>query len=687
MNLLVPLVLIGWVPATLLFFVWLPAHRAVVAATIVAWLFLPVASIRLSGIPDLTKSSAPMYGLLLSLLLLDRGRVVTMRPVWLDLPMVAWCLIPLPTSLANDLGLYDGLSGVLNQTITWGLPYFLGRAYLSDLNGLRELAAGIVIGGLVYVPLCLLEIRMSPQLHRIVYGYFASPLSHAMRYGGFRPMAFMATGLELGMWMAAASLLGVHLWLSGVLKRVWGLPFGLVLLPVLVVTTVLCKSVGAMLLLGLGLAVLWTTRLTRTRLPVWALLLAPVFYEATRTTGLWDGRSGVSLAQEWIDVERASSLNYRMNNEDILIAKAVQRPVLGWGGWSRARVFDDKGQDISITDGMWIITLGNYGSLGLAALTAVLLAPVAVLARRPARVWSASAFAPAGALAVISGLYMLDNLSNAMFNPIYVLAVGGLAGLASSPSALTEMGDGLADDLEAGGPLFLAALELDADEGQQGDLSADDITALLEQERAWRSAAEWLRQRREESTDGVDLRPHLALARARLGRTLARLGRAPEAVVECENALALRVALAFGNSGDPALTREVAEARNDVAWLLAVIPDPPRDDIERSVTLARQAARAFPDDPSYWNTLGAAYCRLGDWPAAVNALGRSAALSGGTSYDDVLLAIARAEQGDLDGARRALGMADARAGQGGHRRDFSSLRNEAESLIDRSVLL
>ena len=59
----------------------------------------------------------------------------------------------------------------------------------------------------------------------------------------------------------------------------------------------------------------------------------------------------------------------------------------------------------------------------------------------------APSFAPAAALAVLLGLYMLDNLSNAMYNPIYVLAAGGLAGMASSrPNRDTEDED---DEYEA----------------------------------------------------------------------------------------------------------------------------------------------------------------------------------------------------------------------------------------------
>ncbi len=291
---------------------------------------------------------------------------------------------PLPTSLSNDLGLYDGLSGVFNQSITWGLPYLLGRSYLGDAEGLRDLATGIVIGGLTYVPLCLYEIRMSPSF----IGWSTGSSLHR-----WRTRCAMAVTSRWSSWRpgSKSNVDGrrdapcCQLWLSGNLKQIQGVPFGGILLPILVVTTLLCKSVGALILLVVGLLVLWSTRLVKTRLPLWVLFLAPILYEVTRSTGLWDGQGAVSLAQQWIDGDAASSLDYRLHNEDLLITKALVRPLLGWGGWSRARVFDASGRDITITDGMWIIALGNYGALGLASLTGIFLAPLAVLARRPGR--------------------------------------------------------------------------------------------------------------------------------------------------------------------------------------------------------------------------------------------------------------------------------------------------------------
>ena len=376
MNILCYIALFGWIPVILLLFAALPSRRAVVVASISAWLFLPVAQFPLPGLPDYTKVSATTVGLLLGTVLFDGGRFSGLRLRWFDLPLLVWCVIPFASSVTNSLGAYDGLSGVVNRTLTWGLPYLIGRAYFSDLDGLRELATGILVGGLIYMPLVPVGDSDEPQLHRIIYGYAPSGFSMAIRYGGFRPIVFMTTGLEVGMWMTAASLVGYWLWATGALRRLWGLPLGLLLLGLLV-TTVLCKSTGALILLALGISLLWVAVRSGSSLPIWAFVLVPMLYMQGATMGWWSGEDAVRLARV-LDEDRGGSLEFRLRNEDILTAKALQRPVFGWGGWGRSRVYDEEGNDISVTDGLWIIALGNSGMVGLGSLTATILLPVAV---------------------------------------------------------------------------------------------------------------------------------------------------------------------------------------------------------------------------------------------------------------------------------------------------------------------
>ncbi len=113
--------------------------------------------------------------------------------------MVIWCLCAFASSISNGLGIYDGIAASLVRIVTYGVPYLIGRIYLNNLNGMRQLAIGIFLGGLIYVPFCLLEVAISPQIHRMVYGYHGiREFGQAIRYGGFRPNVFMQHGLSVG---------------------------------------------------------------------------------------------------------------------------------------------------------------------------------------------------------------------------------------------------------------------------------------------------------------------------------------------------------------------------------------------------------------------------------------------------------------------------------------------------------
>jgi len=98
---------------------------------------------------------------------------------------------------------YDGFSEIVRAFIGWGLPYLIGRVYFNDLESLQELAVGIFIGGLIYIPFCWFEVRFSPQLHKWVYGFRQHSFIQNVRDGGYRPMVFMQHGLMVGMWMGA----------------------------------------------------------------------------------------------------------------------------------------------------------------------------------------------------------------------------------------------------------------------------------------------------------------------------------------------------------------------------------------------------------------------------------------------------------------------------------------------------
>ena len=58
--------LFAWIPIVVFIFVTRPPQRAVVIAFVFAWLFLPNLGWPLPGMPDYTKMSATVFGVMIS---------------------------------------------------------------------------------------------------------------------------------------------------------------------------------------------------------------------------------------------------------------------------------------------------------------------------------------------------------------------------------------------------------------------------------------------------------------------------------------------------------------------------------------------------------------------------------------------------------------------------------------------
>jgi hypothetical protein len=428
-NPIVLAAMLGLTPLALVLFSKLPPRRAMLATVLVGFLFLPQAAIELPGIPNFTKTTAIVAAVLAGALFFDAGRWSAFRPAWRDAPMLVFCVAPIATSLSNDLGLWDGFSVTFDTAVAAGLPYLFGRIYFQRAEALRDVAWGLFLAGLVYAPLCLWEMRMSPHLHSELYGFRAAPFVLSLRYGGYKPTVFLEDGLMLSLFMASASLAGA--WLVRRRERLFGFPLWLPVLA-LCATTVLCRSVGAVLLLGAGLAALASLRMLRTGVVLWLMLLFVPAYMVARASRALEAAPVVALAEMLVDEERAASLVIRLENEDRVCEKAWKRPLLGWGAWGRAQVIDEAtGRQISITDGLWIILFGQRGLLGLGLFTLVLLAPVwSFFRRHRAHTWLSPPLAGASFACAYLLMHAVDSLANAKLSPVVYVSAGALTTLA-----------------------------------------------------------------------------------------------------------------------------------------------------------------------------------------------------------------------------------------------------------------
>lgn len=424
MFILVPLILIGWIPLVCLLFLTITPRRAVITSFLGAWMFLPVFGYNLPYLPSYTKVTAANISVLIAAALFDSKTLRSFRPSWFDIPFAIYCITPFFASLSNDLGIYDGLSSMLKRLIVWSVPYFIGRVYFTTLPAARDIAIGLIIGGLLYVPLCLWEIRMSPMLHVHIYGFRPDAFYHAVRYGGYRPTVFMQTGLMVGMWMATSSIMACWLWRQRVVTKIMGIPMSLVTV-ILLLTTLACKSTYAILLTITGLAVMFTSKWLRLNLPLAILIVVPPAYMISRTMDILPKEPLISLATVITDEHRAESFASRLIQEDLFTDRALEQPLLGWGGYNRYMPDEDDWH--GGVDALWLTTFGMSGLIGLVSINLAWLLPaVLTIILFPARTWSLRTVAPIAGLTGVLVIAMCDNLLNSMYNPIMAIIAGGL---------------------------------------------------------------------------------------------------------------------------------------------------------------------------------------------------------------------------------------------------------------------
>jgi tetratricopeptide (TPR) repeat protein len=438
------------------------------------------------------------------------------------------------------------------------------------------------------------------------------------------------------MWMTAATLTAIWLWMCGSLRRIGPFSMGSLLIPSLLITTVLCRSTGALILLFCGLLTLWLcTQFSSKLLACVLLLLAPIYY-SLRIPNIWTGDEIVRAIEIYVSPERAESLGFRFSCENMLTAKALQQPIWGWGGWGRSRITGEDGRDQAPTDGMWIIYFGQCGLAGLIAWTVVMILPSWWFLREySVQQWRTPIVGPLASIAVLLGLYQIDCLLNGFINPILLVAGGGL--ICVQASTLAHQ------------PLFWSTPE-------EGQFASVDRTRALQDSQQGFSAAIGVDRPNPAPTDCL-ARPtvpqeRLAQRYEELARALKNQGLSSETKDAWCYALEILNDLVLLYPEFVDLQKRRCDCANDLAWFLLHEPDPLVRNPEMAVELAMQATQIDAECAAYWNTLGAAYFAAGDALKATTALQRSVSLTGGgTGFDFVFLALAHDRLGHQEQAR------------------------------------
>lgn len=439
-NLFAFFILFAWPLLMLAAATVIPVRKVVLISILGGNLFLPATGIAISGFPNYTKLLAAGLGALLPAFFFAAPKLLSWRPKPLDLFFVGFLIAPAISSLVNGLGPYDATSTLVNRFLEWGVAYWLGRTLFTDLGALRDICVAVVVSGMLYTPLCLYEIRMSPQLSQMVYGFRPSAFGMTKRMGGWRPMVFMQHGLALAGWMACSALVAWILWRAKAVRDIWGIPIAWIAIGLVVVTIGLRSTGAAILLVGL-IGAAEFIQFSRLRPVLLAMVLVPMGYIVLRSVG-WYGHELVNVAEQVFGEDRAGSLDTRLENDAIIADKAMQKPLFGWGGWGRWRVDDEFGNDITISDSWWAILLGSTGFFGLICTYATFISPLIPLSRHKAR--TRIFIGPLGAAWALGFgvlLFVLDTLFNAMPNTSFMLMSATLVSVLPlvSPAAMRRM--------------------------------------------------------------------------------------------------------------------------------------------------------------------------------------------------------------------------------------------------------
>ncbi len=439
-NIIAYCALFGWPLVVFVLFRLLPRPNAAIWSILAGYLLLPPNfGIDFALVPTIDKVLIPsVFTAIAAWLFKDKvNDAVIGSPRSVSKPLIVLLLVfflgPFLTAYNNTepivlpgiyipgIRLYDVFGGI-NLLIITVLPYLIGRKLLAREELHSMLLRAFVWAGLVYSFLILIEVRLSPQLNTWVYGYFAHSFGQHIRNGGFRPIVFLNHGLWVGLFIATATLAAASMWKQSernLENLIW-----LLLTFWLFFILYLSKTLGAFILTGLFLPVVLFTSGRAQRLVAGAVAVAVLLYPVLRSADLVPIETVYEIALS-IDEDRANSFKFRIDNEDALLARALEKPIAGWGLWGRSNIFDpETGENVSILDGAWIITLGSFGWLGYIAQFGMLCLPLLILARKHPQAVSLST----SGLCILLVVNLIDLIPNATLTPLTFLTAGSLMG-------------------------------------------------------------------------------------------------------------------------------------------------------------------------------------------------------------------------------------------------------------------
>jgi hypothetical protein len=375
----------------------------------------------------LTKAWVGPAAALMGAIVFDSKTLLAFRPRWVDAPMFAWCIWPLLQSVfAATPSQPAALASASYLLGCWGLPWLLARLYFSDPEGQWLMLRALTYSAVACVPFSIFEGALGPDAYRLFFEAHPFRADGAERYLGFRPIGFFEHGNQFGIWVSLCALAAI--WQCVVLPPGRRRHISQAVAALSVVMALAAQSMGALLLLGAGVALLSSSRIIRTRVLVFgtlgALTLSAVIY-ASGVIPINQIGKGTAWGQSVVQAFRAAgrgSFTWRISQDQKLLAEIKAHPVVGSAQWDWWREKNTRPW------GLAMLLLGQFGLVGLTLCFGSVLWPALREAWRAplASGWQLSAMPLL--MAVIVVLTMLDALMNSFIFFPAVLIAGGLAG-------------------------------------------------------------------------------------------------------------------------------------------------------------------------------------------------------------------------------------------------------------------
>ncbi|MFT5443635.1 MAG: hypothetical protein ACI8W3_002685 [Myxococcota bacterium] len=446
-----------WVFVTLGFFLFLRPPVAAATGFLAGTMFLP-AAVRFNPLifPVLGKEEITSMCVLVATLVfasqqLRRAQLGSGPEIMIGIAMIGSVLnvftnmdavrigaVDVPGTTITDFG-----SNIIQLALRWGIPFFIGRAMFTRSRDGRSLLKVFTVAGLIYTLPILIELQISPQLHKFLYGYHQHSFAQTLRPGGYRPMVFMVHGLNLTLFLVMTMTAATALW------RIKRMQLGASLGPaavfvgygpaagVLAVILLACKSTGS-ILYGLMIAPLVMFVSPNLQLRVACMLAIVVFtYPLLRSVDALPYDAAIEMALEYSGPKRARSLSSRLYTEKSMIERIAERPILGWASAGRSAIRDPyTGEMTTVYDGFWVIVLAERGIVGYSMIFGMLLWPIFTAARARSKIRSRHDRVVLAALSLMIAIHVFDFLPNSPVEGYLTLMSGALAGLV--PGILRE---------------------------------------------------------------------------------------------------------------------------------------------------------------------------------------------------------------------------------------------------------